>query len=49
MTKEEVTQKIRQILARDPLFKDADLKVHFVNKSKNKNAPVENNTKLLNG
>lgn len=34
MTKEEVIQKIKKILARDPLFKDAKLKVTYKNKKK---------------
>ena len=32
MTKEEVTQKIKEILAKDKSFKDATIQIKFVDK-----------------
>jgi len=34
MTKEQVTQKIKEILSKDKGFKDATIKIKFVDKTK---------------
>jgi len=36
MTKQQVEQKIKEMLAEHPTFKDADIKIIFKDKMKNK-------------